>query len=82
MKLIRHIGMTRNLTVVCSLHQVELALDWADRIIGLRHGAVVLDTHTEGLTKNEVMAIYGRVATNTEDLTVVAREIEMQQELQ
>lgn len=41
---------------------------------------VVFDTHTEGLTKKEVMAIYGRVATSTEDLTMVAREIEMRQE--
>ncbi|MCB8808836.1 ATP-binding cassette domain-containing protein, partial [Escherichia coli] len=43
MNLIREIGMERSLTVVCSLHQVELALSWGDRIIGLRAGSLVLD---------------------------------------
>ena len=76
MNLIREIGMRRGLTVVCSLHQVELALDWADRIVGLRHGKTVLDTPNVGLDKERVMEIYGRVATSTQDLTAVARELE------
>ena len=75
MSLIREVGMTRSLTVVCSLHQVDLALQWADRIVGLRHGRVVLDTPTEGLGKQEVMAIYGGVATPTAELTAVEREL-------
>ncbi|WP_223172525.1 hypothetical protein [Microbacterium sp. NIBRBAC000506063] len=75
MNLIREIGMRRHLTVVCSLHQVELALAWADRIIGLRHGEIVLDTPAEGLSKEAVMEIYGRVATSTSELTAVAEEL-------
>lgn len=65
MNLIRQIGAKRHLTVICSLHQVDLALSWADRIVGLRHGAVVLDTMVESLSKAEVMGVYGRVATGT-----------------
>ena len=38
MALIREIAIDDGLTVVCSLHQVDLALSWADRIVGLRHG--------------------------------------------
>lgn len=75
MNLIREIGMERSLTVVCSLHQVELALSWGDRIIGLRAGSLVLDTPTEGLGKDQVMEIYGQVATSTAEIKAVQDEL-------
>ncbi|MRG58891.1 phosphonate ABC transporter ATP-binding protein [Agromyces sp. CFH 90414] len=75
MALIREIAADAGLTVVCSLHQVDLALGWGDRIVGLRHGRVVLDTATEGLGKAEVMEIYGRVATATSELEAIEREL-------
>jgi phosphonate transport system ATP-binding protein len=75
MALIREIAADQGLTVVCSLHQVDLAISWADRIVGLRHGEVVLNTPTRDLSKAEVMEIYGRVATTTADLTAVAHEL-------
>ena len=75
MALIREIALDRGLTVVCSLHQVDLALSWADRIVGLRHGRVVLDTPTEGLSKAQVMEIYGRVATTTTQLEAIQVEL-------
>ncbi|MBF4569081.1 phosphonate ABC transporter ATP-binding protein [Plantibacter sp. VKM Ac-2880] len=75
MALIREIAVDRGLTVVCSLHQVDLALSWADRIVGLRHGRVVLDTPTEGLSKPQVMEIYGRVATTTSELHAIETEL-------
>ncbi len=49
------------LTVVCSLHQVELALGWSHRIVGMRDGRVVLDQPTAGLDADEVAAVYQRV---------------------
>ncbi|MDB5502479.1 MAG: phoC, partial [Tardiphaga sp.] len=77
MALIRQIASDEQLTVVCSLHQVDLALAWADRIVGLRHGRVVLDVSTEGLTKSQVMEIYGRVATSTDQFDALpARLVE------
>ncbi|MBW1639100.1 MULTISPECIES: phosphonate ABC transporter ATP-binding protein [Microbacterium] len=75
MALIREIAADEGLTVVCSLHQVDLAISWADRIVGLRHGEVVLDTPTTDLSKAEVMEIYGRVATSTAELEVVEAEL-------
>ena len=63
------------LTVLCSLHQVDLAIDWADRIVGLRHGQVVLDTDTSGLDKAQVMEIYGRVATSTGEIQAMESEL-------
>ncbi|WP_024805976.1 phosphonate ABC transporter ATP-binding protein [Nocardia sp. BMG51109] len=61
MRLIRDIAVERNLTVLCSLHQVELALAWADRIVGLRSGRVVLDGPAHSLGSGAVSAVYGEV---------------------
>jgi len=75
MALIREIAAERGLTVVCSLHQVDLALSWGDRIVGLRSGQVVLDTLTSDLTREEVMEIYGRVATTTSEIAAFDTEL-------
>jgi phosphonate transport system ATP-binding protein len=75
MSLIREIAAERGLTVVCSLHQVDLALGWGDRIVGLRAGRVVLDTPTDGLSRDQVMEIYGRVATTTTELQAIEQEL-------
>lgn len=75
MALIREIAAEKGLTVLCSLHQVDLAISWADRIVGLRHGRVVLDTPATGLDKAQVMEIYGRVATPTAELQAVQFEL-------
>ncbi|WP_114854135.1 phosphonate ABC transporter ATP-binding protein [Brachybacterium sp. YJGR34] len=53
------------LTVVTALHQVDLALDLADRVIGLRGGRVVLDRSTTGLSPRDAARIYESVATPT-----------------
>ncbi|MGO3152320.1 MAG: phosphonate ABC transporter ATP-binding protein [Galactobacter sp.] len=76
MALIREIAAEEKLTVLCSLHQVDLAISWADRIVGLRHGGVVLDTPATGLTKSEVMEIYGQVATTTSEVDEIDRIVE------
>ncbi len=75
MGLIREIAAERGLTVVCSLHQVELALGWGDRVVGLRAGEVVLDTPTDNLSKDKVMEVYGRVATTTGELAAIEEEL-------
>ena len=75
MALIRQIAHDDGLTVVCSLHQVDIALDWGDRIIGLRNGEVVLDTPTTGLSKAQVMEIYGRVTASTAELAAIEVEL-------
>ena len=54
------------LTVVCSLHQVELALGWAHRLVGLRDGRKVLDRDAGELAPDEVMDVYRRVLPGEE----------------
>ncbi|MEU0964997.1 phosphonate ABC transporter ATP-binding protein [Streptomyces sp. NPDC005917] len=61
MRLIKEIGEEEQLTVLCSLHQVDLALSWGHRVIGLRGGRVLMDSPTAGLTREEVMSVYERL---------------------
>lgn len=63
------------LTVVCSLHQVELALGWAQRMIGLRDGRLVLDRDAAGLTTDEVMSVYSRLDPTAEKADEYAQAI-------
>lgn len=46
------------LTAVVSLHQVELALEFADRIVGLRQGRVVFDGPPDQLTPAAQARLY------------------------
>ncbi|MDR1117772.1 MAG: phosphonate ABC transporter ATP-binding protein [Bifidobacteriaceae bacterium] len=62
MALILSVARDRGLTVLCSLHQVDLAMGWAGRIVGLRAGRVVLDAPAAGLSRATCMAVYGQAA--------------------
>lgn len=60
-ELLAQISREENLTVICSLHQVQIALEFADHIVGLNAGRVVLDRPAAGLTHNDVDGIYAPV---------------------
>lgn len=49
---------SRNATLICSLHQVELALSQFPRIIGLRDGRIVFDTARSKVTEAMIAALY------------------------
>lgn len=68
MNLISEISRQDGLTVLCSLHQVDLALGWGDRIIGLRSGSVVLDTPVHEVSRESAMSIYSRVGSASPEL--------------
>lgn len=57
----------QNLTVVCSLHQIDLALAYGSRIVGLRDGRLVLDVEAASLSREEALAVYRRVGGDTAD---------------
>jgi phosphonate transport system ATP-binding protein len=61
LELLLKIAKEENMTVICTLHQVELAMGWAHRIVGLRSGKVVLDRSAIGLDQRDVMDVYQRV---------------------
>jgi len=68
MDLLFRVCMEDKLTVVCTLHQVDLALGWAHRIVGLRDGRKVLDRPAVGLSRDEAMEIYRRVEPASDPL--------------
>jgi len=61
LELLLRIAIEEKMTVIVTLHQVELALGWAHRIVGLRDGQVVLDRDARGLSQDDVMEVYQRV---------------------
>lgn len=56
--LIRDAARERNATVLCSLHQIDLAREFGDRIVGMRDGRVVFDGTPDEFTDERVHALY------------------------
>ena len=52
MKLLKKINKEFNITVLCNLHQTNLAREFSDRVIGLSNGSVVFDVDAKNLDKN------------------------------
>jgi phosphonate transport system ATP-binding protein len=74
LSLLHQISKAETLTVIVSLHQVEFAKAFADRIIGLSQGQVVFDGTVNQLTAKALERIYARSAP------VSHREIEQNAE--
>jgi phosphonate transport system ATP-binding protein len=60
LELLRETSAARKTTVLCSLHQVDLARAFADRIVGMRAGSVVYDGAPAGLDPQALARIYER----------------------
>lgn len=69
MDLLFQVCVEEKLTVICTLHQVDLALGWAHRLVGLRNGRKVLDRPAVGMTREDVMEIYRRVDPDVDAAT-------------
>ena len=52
MQLLKKINKDFNITVLCNLHQVELASEFSDRVIGLSNGSIVFDDEAKFLDEN------------------------------
>ncbi len=55
---LRAVARQQSIAVVCSLHQVDLIGGFADRVIGLRDGELVLDVAAADLTDHHRAAVY------------------------
>jgi phosphonate transport system ATP-binding protein len=62
MALLRRLATADNLGVLAVLHQPEVALGYADRIIGLRDGIIEFDLPPERVREPMVEALYARCA--------------------
>jgi phosphonate transport system ATP-binding protein len=59
--ILRDIAHERGIGVVCSLHQVSFAQEYADRIIGMREGRVCVDVPAKEFSERHLSAIYGEL---------------------
>jgi phosphonate transport system ATP-binding protein len=66
LELMLQVATEAKMTIIVTLHQVELSMGWAHRIVGLRDGRVVLDRDATGLSQADVMDVYRRVDRESE----------------
>lgn len=59
MQLITEMARERELAALISIHDVLLAREYVNRIIGMRNGEIVFDGRPEELNKNTLTTIYG-----------------------
>ena len=60
MKDLRRISKEDNLTTIVNLHFIDMAMEYADRIIGMRDGEIVFDGPVSEVTEETFEQIYDR----------------------
>ncbi|CUI03785.1 ATP-binding cassette domain-containing protein [Massilia antarctica] len=60
---LRQEAARRNATLICSLHQVDMARAHFPRIVGLRDGRIVFDAAREDVSDDMIAALYRNEAT-------------------
>lgn len=65
MEHLRKICSEKGITVIVNLHQVDVAKNYSDRIIGLNSGEIVFNGHPSEINKEVIQAVYG---TDFDDL--------------
>jgi phosphonate transport system ATP-binding protein len=60
MEMIRDVSVSRGIACITNLHQVDVAVRYADRIIGMNNGEIIYDGPVSGLTERMIERIYGK----------------------
>lgn len=60
MKDLKRINREDNMTIIVNLHFIDMAMEYADRIIGMRAGEVVFDGPASEVSEKTFEEIYGR----------------------
>ena len=58
MSLLKRINKEFNITIICNLHQMDLATKYSDRIVGLLDGKIIFDQPAINVDKTSVSQIY------------------------
>lgn len=58
MRLLKEINKKFKITVVCNLHQIDLATKYSDRIVGLLDGSIIFDKSTANINPSSIKKIY------------------------
>lgn len=65
LKDLKRVNQDLETTILINLHDVDLAREYADRIIGMRNGEVVFDGSSEEATNERLVEIYGEEILKT-----------------
>lgn len=58
-RLVMEILCKRFQTLVLAMHDIDLALEYCDRIVGLDNGRITLDAPTNTLRRSDLLGLYG-----------------------
>lgn len=58
MDLLWEVVRERNMTVICTLHQLDVAMEYADRFLGMKAGRIHIDAPKTATTKAELETLY------------------------
>ncbi|MFZ4656329.1 MAG: phosphonate ABC transporter ATP-binding protein [Caldilineaceae bacterium] len=64
------ISQEQGLTLVCALHQIELALIYGKRFVALKEGALIFDQPAMGVTHTELTQLYQQPAASLQEAVV------------
>ena len=56
----KRINQNLGITVIANMHHVDIATQYASRIIGIKSGEIVFDGPSASLTHDDLTRIYGR----------------------
>lgn len=60
----KRVNKSSNITVLANMHHVDMALKYADRVIGINDGQVVYDGPSKDVTPAVLTEVYGRELTD------------------
>lgn len=77
---LREVALENRMAILCSLHQVDLALEFADRVIAISNGNITLDKPTSEVSALELKGIYANPTgfnpfESSEDIVVEAQAL-------
>lgn len=58
MDLLWEVVREHKMTVLCTLHQLDLAQSYADRIVGMKAGRIILDSNTDAADNESLARLY------------------------
>lgn len=72
----KRINTDLGITILINIHHVELALEYADRVIGVRKGEIVYDGPSSDITQEKLDAIYGNTQPDALNASKTAPDLQ------
>ncbi len=79
LSMLRDVVRERNIMAILSMHDINIAIRYADRFLLLRRGTVIGDVRQDGLTPEMIELVYGlpvEIHTSDRDISFVIERLE------